>query len=157
MPAGAARIVSRRYIAEFVSRDHRTRAWAAFVGSSALGMAFGPLLARPFESFPNFHVVHLELSSITMGACALSALYSLEASSFTLCFNVNKILHGNWMNYPTPSLAVISVLTNVLRNKAGHAILSLTLKLSFLADTMAVLWAVFGVLAFLCIEDPLER
>lgn len=69
-PAGAARAVSRRYIADFVSKAHRTKASAGFVGASAVGMALGPLLARLFESFPELHVGRFTLNSITMGGCA---------------------------------------------------------------------------------------
>ena len=68
---GAARAVSRRYIADFVSKSGRTKASAAFVGSSALGMALGPLLARLFVSFPEMQVGPIMLNSITMGGCAL--------------------------------------------------------------------------------------
>lgn len=42
--AGAARSVSRRYIADFVAKRNRTAASAAFVGSSAVGMAAGAVL-----------------------------------------------------------------------------------------------------------------
>ena len=68
--AGAARAVSRRYIADFVSKRERTKASAAFVGSSAMGMALGPLLARLFQSFPTLHFGPLTFNYITMGACA---------------------------------------------------------------------------------------
>ena len=67
---GAARAVSRRYIADFVSKRERTKASAAFVGSSAMGMALGPLLARLFQSFPTMHLGPLTFNYITMGACA---------------------------------------------------------------------------------------
>ena len=95
--SGAARIVSRRYIAEFVSREHRTRASAAFVSSSALGMGLGPLLARLFEWFPEFRVGPVMLSSITMAGCAILphfpstltqlSLYHHEQSLGSSCIN----------------------------------------------------------------------
>ena len=62
--------MSRRYIADFVSKRERTKASAAFVGSSAMGMALGPLLARLFQSFPTMHLGPLTFNYITMGACA---------------------------------------------------------------------------------------
>jgi MFS family permease len=62
--------VSRRYIADFVSKRERTKASAAFVGSSAMGMALGPLLARLFQHFPTLHFGPLTFNYITMGACA---------------------------------------------------------------------------------------
>ena len=71
---GAARAVSRRYIADFVSKRERTKASAAFVGSSAMGMALGPLLARLFQSFPTLHLGPLTFNYITMGACELATL-----------------------------------------------------------------------------------
>lgn len=42
---GGARAINRRYIADAVSRRHRTAASAAFVTAGALGMAAGPALA----------------------------------------------------------------------------------------------------------------
>ena len=71
--AGAARAVSRRYIADFVSKSGRTKASAAFVGSSAMGMALGPLLARIFASFPTVQAGPITLNGITMGGCATRA------------------------------------------------------------------------------------
>ena len=71
--AGAARAVSRRYIADFVPKAGRTRASAAFVGSAALGMALGPLLTRVFHSFPTVHAGPVSLNGITLSGCALSA------------------------------------------------------------------------------------
>ncbi|KAL0025315.1 hypothetical protein WJX79_004533 [Trebouxia sp. C0005] len=49
---GSARTVNRRYIADFVSKGNRTKASAAFVTSSAVGMACGPLLALPLSYLP---------------------------------------------------------------------------------------------------------
>ena len=80
--AGAARAVSRRYIADFVSKRERTKASAAFVGSSAMGMALGPLLARLFQSFPTVHFGPFTFNYITMGACALPALDSATPQRF---------------------------------------------------------------------------
>ena len=65
--------MSRRYIADFVSKRERTKASAAFVGSSAMGMALGPLLARLFQHFPTLHLGPLTFNYITMGACAPQA------------------------------------------------------------------------------------
>jgi MFS family permease len=48
---GGARAVNRRYIADAFSRDERTAASAAFVTSSALGMAAGPALAVAGDYF----------------------------------------------------------------------------------------------------------
>ena len=36
MPAGSSRMVNRRYIADYVGKDQRTAASAAFVASSAV-------------------------------------------------------------------------------------------------------------------------
>lgn len=46
--SGAARSISRRYIADFVAKRDRTKASAAFVGSSAVGMAMGASLSWQF-------------------------------------------------------------------------------------------------------------
>ena len=85
--SGAARAVSRRYIADFVSKRERTKASAAFVGSSAMGMALGPLLARLFQHFPTLHFGPLTFNYITMGACAPQAPAgeSVETASNLRC------------------------------------------------------------------------
>lgn len=48
---GGARAVNRRYIADSIRVEHRTRASAAFVAAGALGMACGPFLASIFSGF----------------------------------------------------------------------------------------------------------
>lgn len=74
---GAARCISRRYIADFVAKSNRTAASAAFVGSSALGMALGPLMARIFQEFPSRRWHGVTLDPITMGAWTMTVLWLL--------------------------------------------------------------------------------
>ena len=63
--------MSRRDIADYVPKEGRTQASAAFVGSSALGMALGPLLARVFHSFPTTRAGPTTLNGIILGGCTL--------------------------------------------------------------------------------------
>lgn len=72
---GAARCISRRYIADFVAKRNRTAASAAFVGSSALGMALGPLMARIFQEFPSRQWHGVTFDPITMGAWTMTGLW----------------------------------------------------------------------------------
>jgi hypothetical protein len=83
---GAARSVSRRYIADFVAKRDRTKASAAFVGSSAVGIAMGPLLAKAFQSFPTLHWHSITFDPITMGVWIMIACWIVFLIATTLFF-----------------------------------------------------------------------
>lgn len=73
--AGSSRSVNRRYIADFVSKAERTKASAAFVGSSAVGMALGPMLSQLLSRFPYITWHGISLNPITMGAWVMSLFW----------------------------------------------------------------------------------
>ncbi|GMH35397.1 hypothetical protein BSKO_03265 [Bryopsis sp. KO-2023] len=63
---GAARSLNRRYIADFVKKENRTLASAAFVGSSSLGMAMGPFLAIPLDGVGSRKWLGLTFNNVTL-------------------------------------------------------------------------------------------
>ncbi|GMH35396.1 hypothetical protein BSKO_03264 [Bryopsis sp. KO-2023] len=62
---GAARSLNRRYIADFVKKEKRSLASAAFVGASSLGMALGPFLAIPVDAVKETTVLGLTINNVT--------------------------------------------------------------------------------------------
>ncbi|KAK9915918.1 hypothetical protein WJX75_005971 [Coccomyxa subellipsoidea] len=68
MGFGSSRTVSRRYIADFVSKKNRMRASTAFVCASATGMALGPLLALLLARAPSVKAGPLTFNRITLAA-----------------------------------------------------------------------------------------
>lgn len=79
---GAARGIGRRYIADFVPKRHRTGASAAFVASSTVGMALGPILAAPLSGIHtsvNIGKAILHLNEITLGGWVMALLWFLYA------------------------------------------------------------------------------
>lgn len=85
---GAARGIGRRYIADFVPKHHRTGASAAFVASSTIGMALGPILAAPLSGVRTtigFGNAVLHLNEITLGGWVMALVWFLYAAT-TLFF-----------------------------------------------------------------------
>ncbi|KAL0025314.1 hypothetical protein WJX79_004533 [Trebouxia sp. C0005] len=72
---GSARTVNRRYIADFVSKGNRTKASAAFVTSSAVGMACGPLLALPLSYLPTTSLGPISIDPVTAGGWVMGLLW----------------------------------------------------------------------------------
>ncbi|BDA44398.1 SPX domain-containing membrane protein At4g11810 [Coccomyxa sp. Obi] len=75
MGFGSSRTVSRRYIADFVSRKNRMRASTAFVCASATGMALGPLLAQLLGDAPSVKAGPLTFDRITLAAWIMTAAW----------------------------------------------------------------------------------
>ena len=74
---GSARAVNRRYIADFVSKKHRTACSAAFVAASAGGAAVGPLLAAPLASIvPTKTSGGLTWNAITAGGWIMVGMWA---------------------------------------------------------------------------------
>lgn len=72
---GAARSLNRRYIADFVKKENRTLASAAFVGSSSLGMAMGPFLATPLDGVASWKWLGLTFNNVTMAGWIMCATW----------------------------------------------------------------------------------
>lgn len=64
--AGNARVLNRRYIADFVSLEVRTSASIAFVAASAGGMAMGPFLAVPLSQLLQQYGDSIKIAGLTI-------------------------------------------------------------------------------------------
>jgi hypothetical protein len=59
---------------------------AAFVCSSALGTALGPLLSTVFKRFPSLHVGPLTLDATTMGGWAMAVAWVVFIAAWLALF-----------------------------------------------------------------------
>lgn len=80
--AGNARMISRRYMADFFSKDDRDRVSMLFVAASALGMAFGPFITWPLSlvlprAGEGSKVWGLSVNIITAGGWLMVAMWVL--------------------------------------------------------------------------------
>lgn len=78
--AGNARMISRRYMADFFSKDDRDRVSMLFVAASALGMAFGPFITWPLSlvlprADEGSKVLGLSVNIITAGGWLMVAMW----------------------------------------------------------------------------------
>ena len=103
------------------------------MGSSAMGMALGPLLARLFQSFPEQRLGGVTLNSITMGGCAF-----LEPCFWTLSLCLDQPPNG-------------------ARARGKRFIYANSDVVLVCADTMTVIWSIYTVLLCLYFEDPRIR
>ncbi|CAK9020487.1 SPX domain-containing membrane protein Os04g0573000 [Durusdinium trenchii] len=76
---GGCRAVNRRYIADNISVEHRTKASAAFVAAGAMGMALGPFMASLFSEFDTvwFGITLNEMTSPAFFMAAVWVVYGL--------------------------------------------------------------------------------
>ncbi|CAD7694892.1 unnamed protein product [Ostreobium quekettii] len=74
---GNARALNRRYIADYVTKENRTRASAAFVGASCLGMATGPFLSLPLSFIPHLKFLGLTIDNVTVAGWLMAAVWGL--------------------------------------------------------------------------------
>mmetsp|Transcript_7795 Transcript_7795/g.48330 ORF Transcript_7795/g.48330 Transcript_7795/m.48330 type:complete len:752 (+) Transcript_7795:5453-7708(+) len=102
---GAARGIGRRYIADFVPKHHRTGASAAFVASSTIGMALGPILAAPLSGVRTTIGIGnavLHLNEITLGGWVMALVWFLYAAT-TLFFFQEPTKAGDELAPPDPA------------------------------------------------------
>lgn len=74
---GSCRTANRRYVADYVSKAHRTMASAAFVAASNLGLALGPFLALPLSHVPHTHLGGLPINPVTSVGVVMALLWLL--------------------------------------------------------------------------------
>jgi len=84
---GGARVVNRRYIADHVDLEYRTEASAAFVASTALGMAVGPGIAAAIASLPPFQLLGLPANGLTLPGYGMVLLWMPFFAAVLFFFN----------------------------------------------------------------------
>jgi hypothetical protein len=73
---GSARTANRRYTADYVSKERRTMASAAFVACSNLGQALGPLLSVPLALLPgNLIIAGVPVNPVTTVGISMAILW----------------------------------------------------------------------------------
>ncbi|GBG32892.1 SPX domain-containing membrane protein At1g63010 [Hondaea fermentalgiana] len=103
---GGARAVNRRYIADSISMEHRTRASAAFVAAGALGMASGPFLASIFSGM-DLVVLGLTMNEMTAPSFFMVAIWTLYGCLVIFFFKEPRRETGKSKSRPsTPQSSV---------------------------------------------------
>jgi len=91
---GGCRAVNRRYIADNISVENRTKASAAFVAAGALGMACGPLMASFFSGMNTF-LFGVTLNEMTSPAFFMAFVWVLYGVVLALLFKEPLGIYAN--------------------------------------------------------------
>lgn len=79
--AGNARMISRRYMADFFAKEDRDRVSMLFVAASAFGMAFGPFITWPLSlvlprAASSIEILGLSINIITVGGWLMVLMWA---------------------------------------------------------------------------------